>query len=234
MFFLGGFLGADQLSMPFTPTPIVENDILELTGAMVDTLYVTKDVESEIDFEIPTEWDFNTIMYAEFEDNAEAGNITWRLDTVSHLVVRRRPVGEYDWITLAVKEVNVVEDFDIRGYDIMTEDLEYEYAIFPVLNGAEGVYSSTIVETPNTHLVIADSTGVYKTIVTDGYCETTDLAPNTPVDTLYEKYPTIIRNTNFFSCFHACATHLIKIFPTRYAQNGCNTSKSVLLDGIAV
>ena len=196
MLFLGAFLGADDLSMPFTPTPIEDDDILELTAAKVDTLYVTKNVTSDIDFVIPTEWDFDTIMYAEFEDNAEAGNITWRLDTVSHLVVRRRPVGEYNWMTLSVKEINVVEDFDIRGYDITTEDLEYEYAIFPVLNGAEGVYSSTIVDTPNTHLVIADETGVYKTIVTDGYCETTDLAPNAPIDTLLEKYPTIIRNTN--------------------------------------
>lgn len=196
MLFLGTFLGADELSMPFTPTPIVDNDVIELTGAKFDTLYVTKDVESEIDFNIPKEWDFDTIMYAEFGGDAHAGNITWNLDTVSHLVIRRRPVGEYDWITLAVKEVNTLEDFDIKGYDKTTEDLNYEYAIFPVLYGAEGVYSSTFIETPNTHLVIADSTAVYKTIVTDGFCETVDQAPNAPITTLYERYPTIIRNTN--------------------------------------
>lgn len=196
MLFLGTFLGADELSMPFTPTPIVDNDVIELTGAKFDTLYVTKDVESEIDFNIPKEWDFDTIMYAEFDGDANAGNITWNLDTVSHLVIRRRPVGEYDWITLAVKEVATLEDFDIKGYDKTTEDLNYEYAIFPVLYGAEGVYSSTFIETPNTHLVIADATAVYKTIVTDGFCETVDQAPNAPITTLYERYPTIIRNTN--------------------------------------
>lgn len=196
MLFLGSFLGADSLSMPFTPTPIVDNTVLELTGAKVDTLYVTKDVERPIDFTIPTEWDFDTIMYAEFDNNAEGGNIDWTLETVSQLIIRRRPVGEYDWMTLQVKYVETVDDFEFKGYDITTESLEYEYAVFPALNGAEGVYASAIVDAKNTHLVIADSTGVYKTIITDGYCETVDQAPNAPIVTLYNRYPTIIRNTN--------------------------------------
>ena len=196
MLFLGSFLGADYLSMPFTPTPIEDNDVMELTGAKLDTLWVSKDVDSPIDFIIPAEWDFDTIMYAPFDDNAEGGNIDWTLATVSQLIVRRRPVGEYDWMTLQVKDVNVVEDFEFHGYDITTEDLEYEYAVFPVLNGAEGIYASATVDAKNTNLVIADSTAVFKTILTDGYCETVDQAPNAPVVTLYEKYPTIIRNTN--------------------------------------
>ena len=196
MLFLGSFLGADYLSMPFTPTPIVDNNVLELTGAKVDTLYITKDVQREIDYTIPTEWDFDTIMYAEFDGNAEGGNIDWTLDTVSQLIIRRRPVGEYDWMTLQVKDVETVEDFEFHGYDITTESLEYEYAVFPILNGAEGVYASAIVDAKNTHLVMADSEGVYKTVLTDGYCETVDQAPNAPITTLYERYPTIIRNTN--------------------------------------
>lgn len=196
MLFLGGFLGADALSMPITPTPMTTNNVLELTGAKVDTLYVSKDVERPIDFSIPTEWDFDTIMYAEFNGDAEAGNIDWTLETVSQLIIRRRPVGEFDWMTMMVKDVNTVEDFEFHGYDITTEDLEYEYAVFPVLNGAEGVYASDIVDASNTHLVIADSTGVYKTIITDGFLETVDQAPNAPVVTLYDRYPTIIRNTN--------------------------------------
>lgn len=196
MLFLGAFLGADYLSMPFTPTPIIDNDVLELTGAKVDTLYVTKDIERPIDFTIPTEWDFDTIMYAEFDDNAEGGNIDWTLATVSQLIIRRRPVGEYDWMTLMVKDVETVEDFEFHGFDITTESLEYEYAVFPALNGAEGVYASAIVDAKNTHLVIADEDAVYKTIITDGYCETVDQAPNSPIVTLYDRYPTIIRNTN--------------------------------------
>lgn len=196
MLFLGSFLGADDLSAPVTPTPAKDSTIMELTGARLDTLWVSKDVDSEIDFNIPPEWDFNTIMYAVFDENAEAGNIDWTLDTVSHLVVRRRPVGEYDWITIQVKEINDIEDFYFRGYDITTESLEYEYAVFPMLDGAEGMYTSAIVDSRNTNLVIADSTAIYKTIITDGFCDTTDQAPNSVVPTLYEKYPTIIRNTN--------------------------------------
>lgn len=196
MLFLGAFLGADDLSAPFTPTPMKDSTIMELTGAKVDTLWVSKDVTKDIDFIIPSEWDFDTVMRAPYDTNAEAGNIDWTLSTVSHLIIRRRPVGEYDWMTIQVKEVNTLEDFDFKGYDITTESLQYEYAVFPALYGAEGTYSSAIVDSKNTHLVIADSTAVYKTLITDGFCDTVDQAPNSVVPTLYDKYPTVIRNTN--------------------------------------
>lgn len=196
MLFLNAFLGADECSIPFTPTPIKENDVVEITGAEVDTFYATKDVESDVAFEAPDNWDFNTVIFPKFNDSAEGGNTDWTVDSLSHLIVRRRKQGEYKWMTLKVQEVHDVSDFSFSGTDITTSNAVYEYAIFPSLNGAEGNYSSIMVDVKNTHLVIADKDEIYKTVFTDGSCETVDQAPNNPLITLYGKHPTIIRNTD--------------------------------------
>lgn len=196
MFFLGGFLGADECSIPFTPTPVESNNVVELSGASFDGFYISKNIDA-VPTSLPSDWDFDTIMLANFNDNtAEAGNYAWNLKNTSHLLVRKRIKNEYDWQTVAVHPISELKDFDFDGIDIATENNDYEYAIFSYLNGAEGKYTSSYVSSENNELVIADKTGIYTTILTDGYCDTTDQAPNATVTTLYGKYPTIIRNTD--------------------------------------
>ena len=195
MFFLGGFLGADECSIPFTPTPAIDNDVVELSGASFDGFYVSEDIET-VPATIPSDWDFSTIMLANFNDNnAEAGNYAWNLNNTSHLLVRKRAKNEYNWQTVAVKEIHSIDDFDFDGIDMATENAEYEYAIFSYLNGAEGNYTSDVVSSENSELVIADRTGIFTTVLTDGFCDTTDQAPSSTLQPLYGRYPTIIRNT---------------------------------------
>lgn len=196
MLFLNAFLGADECTLPFTPTPIRTNDVVEISGAEVDSFYATKNVKEDVSYEIPESWDFDTVIYPQFNNSPEGGNTDWTVDSLSHLIVRRRKKGEYKWITLKVQEVHDVSDFMFNGTDITTENAEYEYAIFPSLNGAEGNYSSVFADVKNTHLVIADQDEIYKTILTDGGCETTAQTPSAPLVTLYDKFPTIVRNTD--------------------------------------
>ncbi len=196
MFFLGGFLGADECSIPFTPTPIENNDVVELSSVSFDGFHVSRNIES-VPNTLPQDWDFDTVMLANFNENsAEAGNYEWNLNNTSHLLVRKRIKNEYEWQTVAVKEVHTLDDFNFEGIDIATENCEYEYGIFSYLNGIEGEYTSSVVSSENNSLVVADRTGVYTTFLTDGYCDTVDLAPSAPITTLYGRYPTIIRNTN--------------------------------------
>ncbi len=196
MLFLGAFLGADELSMPFTPTLIGDDDILELSGACFDGLFVTKDLDAEPNL-LPSEWDYDTIMLAQFNDyHAEAGNYGWNLNNTSHLIVRRRATNEYDWTTIKVQPIHSIDDFAFDGIDMATESRDYEYAIFSYQQGAEGNYTSAYITSKNSDLVVADSSGTYTTPFTDGFCNTVDNAPSSVVTTLYDKYPTIIRNTN--------------------------------------
>ena len=196
MFFLGAFLGADECSIPFTPTPKQDNDVVELSGASFDGFYVSKNIDV-VPSSLPNDWDFDTIMLADFNDNsAEAGNYAWNLNNTSHLLVRKRAKNQYEWQTVEVREIRDLKDFNFDGIDIATENNEYEYAIFSYLHGAEGKYTSSMVSSENSELVIADRTGIYTTVLTDGFCDTVDQAPSATINTLYGRYPTIIRNTD--------------------------------------
>ncbi len=197
MLFLNAFLGADECTMPFAPSMTDQNsNMLELSHAMFDELFVTKDVESALDFNKKSAWNYDTLMLADFDNDAEAGNTKWTVDNVTHFIVRRRKLGEYKWVTLLVKPVTKIEDFEFSGTDIATESGEYEYAMFPHFSGTDGDYISITVDVNNTHLVIADPNEVYKTILTDGSCDTTTQAPSETIMTLNDKYPSIVRNSS--------------------------------------
>lgn len=198
MFFLGyNFLGADETAIPISPVIPKDNDAIELSGVMADVLAVTKDVTFEPTAKINKEWDWDTILIADFNDDTFAGNVKWDINAISHVTIKRRIVGTYKWVTLAVQEVNDIDDFNLSGTDITAESLEYEYAIVPLFNnGAEGEYYSTpTVDVTNSDLVVIDSTGIYHTPLTDGYCDTTDVHPNSVLELLHNRYPTIVRNT---------------------------------------
>ena len=196
MFFLGyNFLGADETAIPISPTIPKDDTSIELSSVMADTLAVTKNIEFEPTAEVNSEWDFDTILIADFNQDTIAGNVKWALETISHIAVKRRVVGSYKWVTLAIQEVNDVEDLNIGGTDITSESLEYEYAIVPILNTIEGDYSSATVDVTNSDLVLIDKTGIYHTPLTDGYCDTTDVHPNQVLELLHNRYPTIVRNT---------------------------------------
>lgn len=197
MFFLGfNFLGADEMTVPISPTIASDNTSVELSSVMADTLAITKNTDFVPTDEVNTEWDFDTILIADFDQDTLAGNVKWAIESVSHIAVKRRIVGSYKWITLAVQEVNGIEDLNIGGTDITCESLEYEYAILPILNNIEGEYSSAFADVTNEDLVIIDKTGIYHTPITDGYCDTTDVHPNSVLELLHNRYPTVVRNTD--------------------------------------
>ena len=196
MFFLGAFLGADECAIPFTPTSLEDDTVVELSGAAYDGFVVSKNTNIKPNI-LPVDWDFDTVMYAQFNDHhAEAGNYGWNLNNTSHLILRRRAKNDYDWLTVKVQPIKTLADFDFDGIDLATECNDYEYGLFSFLNGAEGSYTSAFITTKNNELVVADQTGIYTTPFTDGFCDTVETSPNALVTTLYGKYPTVVRNTN--------------------------------------
>ena len=198
MIFFGSFLSADVMSVSCTPTDINNINRIELSNGIYDELYVTNDVESEMNETIPQEWDFNTILHATFDDNAMAGNMNWSIKTVSDIAIKRRKVGEFNWITLETKAVDSFDDFSIVGIDkTAAPNFEYEYAVIPVLNGIEGNYSSALpLKVTSDCLVILDKDEMWATIFTDGFCDEVSNVPSNTVVTMNDKYPTIISNTS--------------------------------------
>lgn len=197
MIFMGSFFCGDTLSVPCTPTNIDNINYIAIGNAVFDDLYVTGNVSSELTKDCPANWDFDTVLYAKFNDNTLAGNVDWSVDTVSNLLIKRRKMNEFKWITLQNVEIHGIDDFNFNFRDVTCAGFaDYQYAAVPVMNGIEGNYSTADVRCESNQLTLIDRDEMWSTIFTDGFCNTASNVPISTIVTMYDKYPAIIRNSD--------------------------------------
>ncbi|MCM1232116.1 MAG: hypothetical protein NC489_18500 [Ruminococcus flavefaciens] len=196
MFICGSNFVGGALACALTPTGIEDINYVEIKNGIYDDLYITKDTDFEITNECPKEWDFNTILWAKFNNTTNAGNVDWNLETTSHIILKSRVDGQFKWKTIAVKETKVIEDFIINYPDyFVASGQPVEYAIVPVLNGCEGIYATTNTISKFSKMFLIEGDTVWGTEITDGYCDTTRNIPSSNVELLNRKYPIFVRNT---------------------------------------
>lgn len=196
MFFLTDFtlLCADEFTVPLINTDVSPIYKMTLSNALFDEIYVSSE-----DVEISTvapKWDYDTRIHAEFEEKTAAGNMTWTLDTVDGILIKRKEENSTKWTTIQYKHINTFDDFNVAGRDYTPGNGHYQYSIVPVLGYNEGTYASTRVDTHVDELVLVDINEYFSTPITDGACNVTFNAPTQTIETLYNKYPTIISNSD--------------------------------------
>lgn len=196
MFICGSNFIGGELACDYTPTGIENINYVELKNGIYDDLYITKATDFELTKSCPKEWDFDTILWAKFNGNTNAGNIDWDLDVISHIILKSRVQGSYQWKTIAVKEVNGIDDYVINYPDYFTASGEStEYAIVPISYGSEGNYTTTKATLKINKMFLIEGTTVWGTEITDSYCDTTRNIPSSTVELLNSRYPIFIRNT---------------------------------------
>ena len=206
MIFLGTILGADPLSIPLTPTNAVNNTKVILQNGVYDSLYITRDVTTPMSATKPCTWNFDTILYAEFDNTTMAGNLLITIDAITDLIIKRRRTDQFQWITLETKKIlhdesmsyeEKVAQMELHGSDrTAVIGYTYEYSAVPVLNGIESVYSTASVDCKCNGIVILDDTEIWMTRLVEDNFSTTAVVPNAVIETMWDKYPTIVRNTN--------------------------------------
>lgn len=196
MIFTGSFLCGDELSVPLTATNVNNITTMSISNAWFDGLYVTTNTDFEMK-DMPTTWDFDTVLYAAFDGNTLAGNLTIALAKISHLLIKKKRADDFKWTTIEVREVNNdLANMNIIGKDYTSEiGATYEYAAVPSLNGVESLYSVSTADCESDRLVIIDADEVWVTYLTDGNCDYTRTYPINMLQTLYNKYPTSVRNS---------------------------------------
>ena len=196
MMFFGDFFCGSVMSVACTPTNINNIARIELSNGWYDDLRVTHNVTEELSAEVNQDWDWDTILHAKFDSTTSAGNVAWNLGRVSHLLVKRKKTRDFKWTTIKVQECNTIEDFNLRDIDITaTPNYEYQYAAVPIVDGVEGFYSIDTVDVKTDCILIADKDGIWCTNLTDNYFDNTSVTPNSVVNTIYGRYPTVVRNT---------------------------------------
>ena len=130
------------------PVPTAINNITstKLENGIYDRWYLTSDTSEPYPTTIPDQWDYDTIMDADFNGNISAGNVEFTLDEITGFKIKRREVGTFDWITLVELPVATLEDLHLSFNDNLNANFKnYEYALVPVVNDIEGDYITNTV-----------------------------------------------------------------------------------------
>ena len=197
MIAVGSFLSGDVVSVPATPTRVGDLTYASLSDGWFHDLRMTNDVEAELSSDVKMKWDWDTIFHAKFDNNTMAGNVNWKLEDISYLLIKRKKEGDFKWTTIKVIEVSELGDYNIEDIDFTAQPgYTYLYAAVPILNNLEGDYCVDTVDVKTSAILVADSTAIWYTIYTNNYFDNVSVTPNSVVDTMYNVYPTVIRNSD--------------------------------------
>ena len=109
-------------------------------NSVVDDVYITRNVNEEFTTDIPT-WTAGTVFHASMNGNLSAGNIEYITENISNIKIKRRTVGELDWITVYNQVVTQPIDLNFNIQDaFVPSGKDFEYAIVPCINNTEQVY----------------------------------------------------------------------------------------------
>lgn len=199
-----GFLGynfcSDGNCLDPVPTSIDNITSTQLSNGIFDHWYLTSDTSEPYPTTIPDQWDYTTIMDADFNGNVSAGNVEFTLAQITGFKIKRRVVGTFDWVTLVELPVATLEDLKISFNDNLNSNYtNYEYALVPMLNEIEGDYITNEVLSQFDGVFICDLETVYKFYAGVEYGDGTRVQKIGVFEPMGRKTPVVVSNalTNY-------------------------------------
>lgn len=196
MIFLGTtfFSGKNSLY----PPPSQEESIVSvsLADGTYNQLLVSKNTEQTAN-NWEDDWDFDTVMKADFNENLDAGNAGFSLRNTDTVVIRRRELTKKEWTVIYIKEIKTIEDFDINILDKYARggETQYVYRISSTIKGIENSYVERQIISDFEGMYIADKNNIYGTPYDLDGCDTTQVIKSEIIET-FNRYPTVVSNSN--------------------------------------
>lgn len=195
-----GFIGynfySDGNALDPTPTDINNIAYTKIQNGIFDHFNVSRDTSFDYSSIIPTDWDINTLMNADFAGNVSAGNVGQLATGITSIRVKRRIKGTFDWITIREIPVSKPEDLSFVITDNLNAyNVEYEYAYVPVMEDVEGSYIIESILSKFEGVFICDVDTVFKFYAGVEY-DTNDAIQQVGVfQPFNRKYPIVVSNS---------------------------------------
>lgn len=195
--FIGLDFFADGDCLNSAPSSVDNIIKTTLTNAIFDHFNVTKDVTISFTTDKPEEWNYDTIMDADFDGDINAGNVDFLIEQVSAIKIKRRIKGTFDWVTLETVPISKVEDLEFTFVDRLNAyGVEYEYAFVPILNDIEGNYIINSVYSEFNGVYIGDFNNIYRLFFEVNYSNELRNQQIGTLQPLGRKYPVVVANGN--------------------------------------
>ena len=187
---------SDSNALDPTPTDINNITYTKMQNGIFDYFNVSRDTSFDYSSIIPTDWDINTLMNADFAGNVSAGNVGQLATGITSIRVKRRIKGTFDWITIREIPVSKPEDLSFVITDNLNAyNVEYEYAYVPMMEDVEGSYIIESILSKFEGVFICDVDTVFKFYAGVEY-DTNDAVQQIGVFQPYNrKYPIIVSNS---------------------------------------
>lgn len=196
MIFLGAAFCGDSNSLLPPATNLANITCIQIFDGTYNQLFVTTDLSSTVN-SFDNEWTYTTKMNATFDKNLDAGNSGFSVRNTDHVVIRRRELGQTNWLVVFVKEIHTIKDFDIYFIDKYARSgVEYEYSISSFVNGVENSYVIQNVYSEFNGYYITDKDCLYGTVYDVDGCDTSRQITNQVMELLNSKYMSVVSHSN--------------------------------------
>lgn len=192
-------------------TASVENiNKVTVATAKFKEFMVRDKYDTTTDSEYPTEWDENMVLHAKFDrpydpvsnpdptsHNYDSGNYNYNIQNTKYILIKRRPVGTFEWMTIYQKKITDPKDFTFSFFDNYAASMiEYEYALVPVVSesGAEGDYTIKTVESKFDGCYIVGVDKMFRLFV-DLKMDRNVNSPRSFTTSLNKKFPTTVKTS---------------------------------------
>lgn len=190
---LSAFSGEDCLDC--APSQVTDITVVRLKNAIFDRFNLTKNVTEDFTSEQAENWEYDTVLDTSFNGNIDAGNVEYTLSQITEIKIKRRVRGTFDWLTIGSIPINQASDLTFTFEDrTNTHNVEYEYALVPVLNNAEGNYIINSVLSTLAGVFIGDMETCYKFLYQVQYGSNARKVNVGTFQPLGSKYPIVISN----------------------------------------
>lgn len=186
---------ADGDALNTAPSSVDNITNVKLTNSIFDHFNITKNTSTVVSTSIPTEWDYDTIMNANFNNNIDAGNVNYLISQISSIKIKRRKQGDFDWLTLDTIPISKVEDLSFIFNDLLNQDnVTYEYALVPVFGEIEGKYLINSIASKFNGVFIGNAETIYKFLYEVKYSSNQRNQQVGVFQVLGQQYPIVVAN----------------------------------------
>ena len=187
---------ADGNALDPTPTDVNNITYTRAQNGIFDHFNVSRDTSFDYSSIIPTDWDVNTLMNADFAGNTSAGNVAQVASGVTSVRVKRRVKGTFDWIMIREIPISKPEDLSFVITDNLNAyNVEYEYAFVPMMEDVEGSYIIESILSKFEGVFICDIDTVFKFYAGVEYDDNDAVQQVGVFQPFNRKYPIIVSNS---------------------------------------
>ena len=208
MFISLDFFGLNEGAVFKTNIGHVNYNELQITGTVIDEIYVDEDVEIPITTDKPESWTYSTILNAKFQGNLEAGSLSANGSEIELIKFQKRRWDELEWTD--VGEVKYNEDGNVI-YELLDKFVAnqqvYQYSLLPVTSSVLGsrVLSEEIT-VDFEGVFLSDKDNNYRLLYDLQFGDINHNTPSSVFETLNSKYPIVVYSNLDYTDFDVEAT----------------------------